>query len=232
MTYVMSDLHGQYDKYRRMLDKINLGSRDELFILGDVVDRGPEPMKILMDMSMRDNVFPIMGNHDYMALHILSKLQVEITDDNYNTQIDAELMRAMLDWQMDGGNETITDFRKLSADDREFILDYIADFSPYEELEIGGNRFLLVHGGVGEAPVSSAEEYDLSELLTARPDYSHRYFDDRWLVTGHTPTLTIDKAYDGRIYRANGHIAVDCGACFDRPLGCIRLEDFAEFYVE
>lgn len=37
---------------------------DVLYILGDVVDRGPEPMKILNDMSMRINVFPILGNHD------------------------------------------------------------------------------------------------------------------------------------------------------------------------
>ena len=29
----------------------------------------------------------------------------------------------------------------------------------------------------------------------------------------------------------NNHIAIDCGAGFDKPLGCIRLDDMAEFYV-
>ena len=52
------------------------------------------------------------------------------------------------------------------------------------------------------------------------------------LVTGHTPTVTIDPAYRGKIYHKNGHLAIDCGAGFGLPLGCVRLEDFKEFYVE
>ena len=64
MIYVMSDLHGEYDKYLAMLKKIKFSDADELYILGDVVDRGKKPVEILQDMSMRHNVFPIMGNHD------------------------------------------------------------------------------------------------------------------------------------------------------------------------
>ena len=39
MTYVMSDLHGCYDKYVQMLEKIGFGDGDTLYILGDVIDR-------------------------------------------------------------------------------------------------------------------------------------------------------------------------------------------------
>ncbi|MBR6834691.1 MAG: metallophosphoesterase, partial [Oscillospiraceae bacterium] len=53
MVYVMSDIHGEYDKYRRMLEKIRFSDNDILYILGDVVDRGPEPAKILLDMMKR-----------------------------------------------------------------------------------------------------------------------------------------------------------------------------------
>lgn len=81
MTYVMSDLHGQFEKYKKMLELIGLRDSDDLYILGDVVDRGPEPMNILRDMSMRSNVFPVMGNHDYTALYVLSKLSEEITEE-------------------------------------------------------------------------------------------------------------------------------------------------------
>ena len=38
-TYVMSDIHGEYEKYCRMLEKIALSEEDTLYILGDVVDR-------------------------------------------------------------------------------------------------------------------------------------------------------------------------------------------------
>ena len=47
MTYVMSDLHGQYEKYRKLLDKIAFSDGDELYILGDVVDRGPQSAELL-----------------------------------------------------------------------------------------------------------------------------------------------------------------------------------------
>ena len=67
MTYVISDIHGQYEKYIAMLEKISFSDDDTLYVLGDVVDRGEGSMRILYDMSMRPNVIPIMGNHEHMA---------------------------------------------------------------------------------------------------------------------------------------------------------------------
>ena len=232
MTYVMSDLHGQYEKYIKMLELINLRDSDDLFILGDVVDRGPEPVKILQDMSMRNNVFPIMGNHDYTALHVLSKLSEEVTDDSIHSVLTEDFMEILGMWQSDGGSTTMRAFRKLDPEDRAFMLDYVADFAPYEEITVNGNRFVLVHGGIDSfSPEKSMEEYCMEELITARTDYSKMYFPDRYLVTGHTPTMLIDPAYEGRIYRKNNHIAIDCGAGFGGALGCIRLDDFEEFRI-
>lgn len=88
MTYAISDIHGEYDKFIAMLELINLTDKDTLYILGDVLDRGPEPIKILNDMSTRSNVYPIIGNHEVMALDILKDLLVEITEENYNTHIN------------------------------------------------------------------------------------------------------------------------------------------------
>ena len=85
MIYVMSDLHGCYEEYCKALELIDFSSEDTLYVLGDIVDRGKEPIKILQDMMMRDNVYPIIGNHDYMAMSVLRKLTVEITEDNYES---------------------------------------------------------------------------------------------------------------------------------------------------
>ena len=74
MIYVVSDIHGCYEEYKELLEKINFSDKDELFVVGDVVDRGPEPIRVLQDMMMRPNVYPILGNHDYIALKILKKL--------------------------------------------------------------------------------------------------------------------------------------------------------------
>ena len=49
-TYVMSDLHGNFCAYQKMLEKIELKSEDKLYILGDILDRGPNPIKIILDL--------------------------------------------------------------------------------------------------------------------------------------------------------------------------------------
>ena len=74
MTYVMSDIHGQYDKYLAMLDKIAFSDDDTLYILGDVLDRGEQPVELLWDMSLRPNVIPILGNHEVIASTLLRAL--------------------------------------------------------------------------------------------------------------------------------------------------------------
>ncbi len=232
MTYLMSDLHGQYDKYSELLEKIRFTDRDDLYVLGDVADRGPEPMKILRDMSLRINVFPILGNHDWTARTILSRLNVEITEENAESGITRDLLEAVRLWLSDGGDTTLADFRRLTREEREDVLDYLGEFAPYEEIAVNGVRYLLVHAGLWDfAPDKPLAAYDALDLCDGRTDYSRRYFGDRILVTGHTPTLSIDPAYRGRIWRGNGHIALDCGAGFGLPLGCLRLEDGAEFYA-
>ena len=56
VIYVMSDIHGCYDKYKLMLDKIQFSENDILYILGDVVDRGAYGIKILLDIARRKNI--------------------------------------------------------------------------------------------------------------------------------------------------------------------------------
>ena len=233
MTYVISDIHGQYELYLKMLKAIEFSDDDELYILGDVVDRGEHPAKILYDMSMRHNVFPIMGNHEHMAIYMLKKLCVEITEENCENHFSARDLEIMGLWDINGGKTTIKDFSSFSADDREYLLDYLSDFAPYEEICVGDKAFVLVHGGLPDfSPERPLESYNSAAMLYERTDYGKRYYKDKYLVTGHVPTCNIDPAYDGKIYMANGHIAIDCGAGHGKALGCIRLDDFKEFYVE
>ena len=71
MTYVVSDIHGCYDKYRELLRVIQLQPDDTLYVLGDVIDRGPDGFKILLDMAQRPNVVGLLGNHEAMAIQAL-----------------------------------------------------------------------------------------------------------------------------------------------------------------
>ena len=66
MRYAISDLHGCYDKYQALLKKICFGPEDTLYVLGDVLDRGPDGFRILLDMAGRSNGVGLLGNHEAM----------------------------------------------------------------------------------------------------------------------------------------------------------------------
>ena len=56
MIYAVSDLHGCYGKYTKLLDRLNMTSGDSLYILGDIVDRGNDGIKILSDLVNNRNL--------------------------------------------------------------------------------------------------------------------------------------------------------------------------------
>ena len=66
MRYIVSDIHGCFDQYQALLKKIDFSDEDELYVLGDVVDCGPEPIKVLQDMMKRPNVIFILGTAGWL----------------------------------------------------------------------------------------------------------------------------------------------------------------------
>jgi serine/threonine protein phosphatase 1 len=91
-TYVMSDLHGEYRKFLAMLAKIDFSEEDTLYVLGDVIDRGEEPIALLTDLSQRSNVIPLVGNHEVMMLDVMEGLMVEIREDNYASHMTPDML--------------------------------------------------------------------------------------------------------------------------------------------
>lgn len=232
MTYVISDIHGEYDKYIAMLQKINFKDRDTLYVLGDVVDRGERPIDILQDMMVRPNVYPIIGNHELMAIDLLKALSVKITAKNYASHIDSKLMDSLMQWQFNGGETTIKQFQALPSDEREYILEYLEEFVPYELVKVGSRKFLLVHSGLGNfSSDKELDDYTLEELTYMRPDFDKKYFNDEnfFVVSGHTPTLAISGKPE--IYKNKNNICIDCGAAFDGKLACLCLDTMEEFYI-
>ena len=52
MNYVISDIHGCYKEFKTLLKNIGFSSADTLFVLGDMVDRGPDPIGVLRLMVL------------------------------------------------------------------------------------------------------------------------------------------------------------------------------------
>ena len=51
-----------------MLDGISFSDRDTLFIVGDIIDRGPDSIPMLQEIMDRKNMICLMGNHELMML--------------------------------------------------------------------------------------------------------------------------------------------------------------------
>ncbi len=227
MTYAVSDFHGRYDLYLALLDKLRMDDDDTLYILGDYLDRGAEGHKIILDIMERGNVIPLIGNHDFTAVSVLSRLNRGVTGE------ELDELRPLLDaWFSDGGDVTYQALCALSREKRERIFSFVSDMKTYAEVEAGGKKFVLCHAGIKNYKEGlPLEAYDATDFLFTRTDYTKPLFKDKILVTGHTPTALIDGASRGRIFKSEGHIAVDCGAVFGLGLGCICLDNMREYYV-
>lgn len=231
-TYVISDIHGEYEMFLELLDEIGLRAEDTLYILGDILDRGPHPIQTLLMLMKMPNAICLAGNHELMALECLEFLMKEITDISIE-ELDEKMLDNLVSWQYNGSSTTISEFRALSREMQRTAIDFIKEFSIYEELTIDGKDYLLVHAGLGNYyPGKDIEEYSLKELLWERAEYDIQYFEDVSVVTGHTPTQGIEgNPRPGYIFKGNNHIAIDCG-CFipGGRLAAICLDTGEEFY--
>ena len=231
-TFVISDIHGQYDMLMELLEEINLKESDTLYILGDILDRGPHPIKTLRELMQMHNVICLAGNHELMAVECLEFLMKEVSDKNLE-ELDEYTLRNLVTWQYNGSKSTISEFKELSFEDRLEVIEFIKDFEIYEEVNACNKNYLLVHAGLGNfSPNKRIDEYSLNDLVWARADYDTQYYDDTFVVTGHTPTQLIEGNHKpGFIFRKNNHIAIDCGATFpEGRFAAICLDTGEEFY--
>lgn len=222
--YVMSDIHGQLDAYKQMLELIQFSSSDKLFIVGDVIDRGKYGIEILQHIMAQDNMTLIRGNHEQLMLDGLTGID-----------LDSRMI-----WTLGvGGLATFDRFDKLSEKEQTEIYQYI-DNTPLDLwVDVDGDTYHMVHASVSD---------DVHKKLWYRMGWLGAHlFDtgDEYVITGHTPTnhYRHDRKRkpdeDPRALRIffgdGGLIGIDCGCAFEEypgRLGCLRLEDWAEFYVD
>lgn len=238
MNYVISDLHGRYDKYKALLKKINFNENDNLYFLGDALDRGHEGFKILLDMANRPNVFAIMGNHEAMAIEALPVLMRIRMRKGKKAQLTRKEFEAVEIWIQNGGEPSFKDFISLSDEDRQKVWDYMKSLPLYREIEVEGREFILLHGGLkGYSPERRLDEYTQDDIVWHRPRPCSAYYPDKCVIVGHTPVqLMRDRVgvqeSQAKIFKGKGYIDIDCGCVFrDGRLGCLCLDSMKEVYV-
>lgn len=241
MHYICSDIHGYYSRFLSLLEKIAFSESDEMYILGDVIDRGPRPITLLEHVLSSPNIHLLIGNHEHMMLSVKNRTDLAI-------------------WHQNGAETTLFEFRKRGQEKREEIIKAMRELPlVIPELKVNDRKYYLVHAcplpfqvASESFPYKNAIEdlvntavWDRRLTDDSRPaieilgDVIKKYRDTT-LIIGHTPIPfcsysqdrttsqgkpRITRAYHGRL------INVDCGCGYGMELGCLRLEDHHEFYV-
>lgn len=169
--YAISDIHGCCQTLRYMVEEIlQLNPEDELFLLGDYIDRGPDSKGVIdfiLELQARGfQVKPLLGNHEFMLLQACEDSTVLPT------------------WLYNGGDKTLSSFGVKEV--RQIPDQYWFFFEQlkyYHELP----DYLLVHAGFDFSTGNPLANYEA--MLWIR-DFTidKAFLGTRRIVHGHTPT--------------------------------------------
>ena len=258
-TYVLSDAHGQYFAYKKMIELIDLKDDDCLYVLGDCIDRGPDGISIIKDIMKRDNVELILANHEFMLLNALEYFRNRGIDENINYMTSDDGLNAFELWThpSNGGEETCLEYLNMPEQEQHDIEQFLRSSRLIKRIKIDGKTYHLSHSYsvpkqfgkevfLEKTPYKTVESIVWESLFDKNKEYNpdeklFGYQKDIYVV-GHIFTQRLgnmDENGKGCIYKSDdvkGYkvIDVDCGMALNSRssrLGCICLETEEEFYV-
>jgi len=100
MIYLVGDLQGCCDPLTRLLHTIDFSpSRDHLFVLGDLVNRGPDSLGVLRKLrALGTSVTALLGNHDLHLLAVAHGVRKPHRSDTLDEILNAPDRQDWLDW--------------------------------------------------------------------------------------------------------------------------------------
>lgn len=216
-TYVMSDIHGMAELLERMLRKISFSPEDTLYILGDMIDRGPDPAGVIELAASRENIVALKGNHEDMFAEWYEYTADKSEGYFYNT------------------------YRILMsrASTREKLPEYVRWMKKlplYKKVKIKDTCYILAHASTqGVFELWKKKDMFLWESEVTGDGKS---FPGYISIVGHVPAFILrgyPKEPAAIWRRPDGKLLdIDCGAAFPEHggrLACLCLETGEEFYV-
>lgn len=204
--YAISDIHGCAKTFKALLEKINFSKEDELYLLGDYIDRGPNSKGVIdtiMDLETQGyHIKALKGNHEDMLLGEIK----------YNTWLKSH-PATLKSFGVEKHNEIPQKY-----------VDWMKNLHPYLEVD----DYILVHAGLSFT--SNNPFKDTYDMLWVRQWYDKidsNWLGDRIIVHGHTP-ITTQKIKDSIHNLSNlPVINIDNGCYYSNPgegkLCCLNL---------
>lgn len=241
-NYVISDIHGCYEDFLAMLDKINFSDADCLIMAGDYIDRGRHSYEMLRWIeNCPSNVRLVRGNHEEeFAAYVDLMLQInekEKLESDFAKNEDAAALYDSVKYFLKNRNlpadlyfdiyGTINDLLKYSAVTLDLLktwAEMVRRMPYYYEINIGEKKCVVVHAGFAErledisSGFSSLEDFYLYARAESCQLGGKRH---GIIVAGHTPTILNEEfAYNkGRAFRYYDEVK-DC-VFYDIDCGCV-----------
>ena len=137
------------DVINHFMKQIDLQSDDTMYVLGDVVDRYPDGIKILRRIMKMPNARMLMGNHEYMMLQAIGHCR-NAADERANTN-----WKQRRHWYQNGGRVTHEQLKHIRLDARAEIFRFIRQLPVNMEVTVNGIKYKLVHASPVENYMSS-----------------------------------------------------------------------------
>ncbi|MEA5581943.1 metallophosphoesterase family protein [Nodularia harveyana UHCC-0300] len=189
---VIGDVHGHYEGLMKLMEAIAPGSEDQVYFLGDLIDRGPKSSDVI-DFVKDNNYWCLLGNHEQMLLKV-------VTDNKLSTP-------AMQAWLYTGGQATLASYKDASIPQEH--LEWLKTLPLY--LDLGD--FWLTHAGVD--PRIPLAEQTAKQFCWIRDEFhsiEKPYFSDKTIIIGHTITFTFPGVPPGMLVQGQGWLDIDTGA--------------------
>lgn len=200
---IIGDIHGHYDSLLSLLEVLNLQQEDQVYFLGDLIDRGPDSAKVV-DLVMKNNYHCLLGNHEQLMLDAIGR-----------GEIRGEILQS---WLYSGGQTTMTSYNYKIPQEH---IEWMKTLPPYIDL----GDIWLVHAGVH--PTIPLEKQTLEHFCWIRQEFHHMtqpYFPDKLIISGHTITFTLPGIKPGQIARGVGWLGIETGAYHPRSGWLTALE--------
>ena len=210
--FVIGDVHGCKVSLVALLKKIDLQIDDELYFLGDYIDRGPDSKGVFDTIfSLREaghKVVCLLGNHEAMMLGALSGNK----EDEY-------------DWKKHGGKQTLQSFGIWEFYD---LPRAYPDFMKEMPLVVEVGDYILVHGGLNfnqKDPIKPTQQMIWIRDWYDKIDY--KWLGKRIIVHGHTPQDFTSTQYQLEDIEQDRVLNIDCACVFSQYispyLACFEL---------
>jgi serine/threonine protein phosphatase 1 len=175
-----------------LLEAIAPMSDDQVYFLGDLIDRGPQSSQVVN--FVKESNFPcLLGNHEQMLLSILA-----------GKGKSSAVMQA---WLYSGGQATLASYESATIPQEH--RDWFGTLPTY--LDLGD--VWLVHAGID--PHKPLAEQTADQLCWVRDEFhsiEQPYFPDKLIIVGHTITFTLPGVAPGKLAQGKGWLDIDTGA--------------------